>query len=710
MGAPLRITIDGTRPGGCESGVLVVTPVCEAAPCADAATVPWRLDAQRRAAVAVDAPAADQWNVAVQAERCWAPEVRVSSARAEQPVALALWRSAAVAGRLRFPDRTKSPRALPVRIESASDLPATHVQCSVDGDRFRCTVPAAVLDLRIAPEGWAPQYVWSVDARGDATADIGEVKFERGGAITGFVRFAGDAAALPGVAVELVPALPGSTSHREEGKRRTAARTEKVRPTARGFFQFRHLEPGPYSVVARADGWSPARMPEVRVEDGRETHLDKPLVIEPLARVEVFVLPPLDPGGQPWRVSLRRMIPLDGGSIPVAEGTASLNGHWVAEGVDAAAHMVKVADHRGNDFVRSVVEVSPRMAPVQLTITGIGIEGTVRLGDDPLETSLEFRHREKGRLVKFRSDAEGRFSGTLPEEGRWYVDVATGSKNMVRRTVEVRRGDGRPARIDLELPATSIDVAVVSESGKPVRAQVRALGGDGRVITTASTDEEGRVQLRGLDPEEDLRLSARSHSQGVESGAVPVAFDAGGHADVTIVMRPQIKVRGWLVTPSGRPVPGAFIRWVRAYGNSVLEEVSGPSGEFEIAVPHDIGTLEMVILPPAMPVKLLSIPVRAGMDPNLEIVVGGPSGTLELAMDHSPPFPKIRREGRPMSATWLGYPMNWTTPSHQWRPWGMVFTLEAGHYAVCSNDGSNCKAVNLPPGAVERIDGRELLQ
>jgi hypothetical protein len=278
------------------------------------------------------------------------------------------------------------------------------------------------------------------------------------------------------------------------------------------------------------------------------------------------------------------------------------------------------------------------------------------------------------------------------------------------RKVEVRRRDGGTARIDLELPGTSIDGTVVSESGDPVRAQIRALDSSGHIIATARTDEQGHLRLLGLDSEHPLRLTASAYSQGLASDAVPVAFDDDGHAEVTIVMRSLIKVRAWLVTPSGRPVAGAFIRWTAQPENVYREYVSGPSGEFEIVLPPDAGTLDLILLPPAMPVKLLSIPVHPGMDPNIEIVVGGPSGTLELTMSHLPPFPFIRREGRGMPAMQLVYPPNWMTAPRELRSWGLVITLEAGNYAVCSNTGANCKSVSLPPGAVERVDGRELVQ
>ena len=698
--APLSVSVESMH-AGCRNGVIVVTPASE-----HELTVPFRIEEGERTVVTLESPDADRWTVRMQAERCWAPVVSMGAAD-QGDITMRVWRSAVVSGRLKFPDEKKSRRSVAVRIES-DVVPATELQCPVEGNRFHCTVPATALDLRIAPEDWAPQYLWNIQPRADAAVDVGEVKFDRGGTITGFVRIAGGGPELRNVAIDVVPALTPSTRGFQEAEHRIRARGQSARPNARGFFEFRQLETGPYTITARAEGWSQARDPDVRVEAGRETRLSDPLVIEPLTRVEVFLLPPLDPDGQPWRVSLQHLMTLAGDRVTVAEGDASLTGQWFVDGVNTGVHFVEVSDHRGNGFARSTIEVSPRMPPVQVTIDAIAIHGTVRMGSNPLQTRLDFRNKD-GQLIEFRSDEEGRYSGTLPTEGRWDVRVDSAFEQQVMiRNIDVRRRDGGTARVDLELPGTSIDGTVVSESGDLVHAQVRALDANGRIITTARTDEQGHIRLLGLDSEHPLRLTARSGE--LSSSAVPVTFDDDGHAEVTIVMRSVIKVRAWLVTPAGRPVAGAFIRWTAAPENVYRELVSGPSGEFEVVLPPDAGSLELILLPPAMPVKLLSIPVRPGMDPKVEIVVGGPSGTLELTMSHLPPFPFIRREGQGMPAMMLVYPPNWMTAPRELRPWGLVLTLEAGSYTVCSNTGANCKSVSLPPGAVERIDGRELVQ
>jgi len=225
--APLRIAIEYADTS-CRSGVVMVTPFCTAPPCQRESIASWRIDKDDRVVVMIDAPDADRWTVGVQAERCWAPAVNVGFAERGRDIAMRVWRSATVSGRLKFPDEKTSVRAVPVRIQSDA-VPATELQCPVTDDRFLCTVPATALDLRIAPEGWAPQYRWTVQPRTETTVDVGEVKFDRGGTITGFVQIAGDAK-LQSATIDLAPALSPPTRGYHEGERRINARAQRSAP------------------------------------------------------------------------------------------------------------------------------------------------------------------------------------------------------------------------------------------------------------------------------------------------------------------------------------------------------------------------------------------------------------------------------------------------------------------------------------------------
>lgn len=708
---PLRIDIDATEQR-CRAGAVTVTPLCANVGCGDPVTVPWRADGPR-AIVDVEAPAVAEWSVAAEAPRCWASPARVAREAADRPVPLRFWREGFLTGRLILPTGMTAPEVAMVRLESAPlsgggvVLPPTLIHCAVAALQFRCAVPAMAIDLRVSLADLAPRYLWGVDVGTGMTADLGDLRFERGGSIAGSVQFGGKGPPLSDVVVEIVPTLPPPASESAAAEaadvKRLSRRAAKVRPNARGFFQFAPLEPGQYTVTARHDKWSDARVAAVAVEAGRETELERVLVIEPLSRVEVLLLPPLDPYGQPWSVSLRQLTPLAMTSIPVSEGPATMAGSWMVEGVHSGVHMVTVKDHRGNPFERSTVDVSPRMGPIQVTVDALAVHGTVRIGNDPIAARLEMRNGRTA-MVVLQADAEGRFAGALPTDGKWEIQIEARRNLRVTKNVEVRRRDDGPTEIDLTLADTRVTGVVLDESGKPVRATVRVHGNQTQIIASGASADDGRFEFVALD-EGEVRLSARSMRGGVESSPVPARVTEDVTTDVTLVVRPQIIVKGGLVTPSGRPVAGAFVRWMIPHRDAWLETVSGPSGEFRIALPDDAGVLDLVILPPALPVKLVGIPIQKEMERNVEVVVGGPSGVLEIEMGNSPPFPLIERHGRAISVTMLKYPPDWTSPPRDRRPWGLVLQLEAGPYAVCADRHSmRCERVQLAPGAVERVN------
>jgi len=708
---PLRVEIAATDER-CRAGVITVRPLCSQDACGDDVTIPWRA-AGARAVIEVGAPAAKEWSITAESPRCWAPAVHVASDAANQQAAVGLWRAGSLAGRLTLPADMAEPEAVIVRLESAPlptgsvPVPPTVIRCPVASGRFRCAVPATRIDLRVLVDDLAPRYMWDVDVGADATTDLGELLLERGGSIAGFVQFDGDGPPLSDVVVEIVPTMPPPISESAAAEAaeetRLSSRAAKVRPNARGFFQFAPLESGQYTVTARREKWSDARVTEIRVEAGRETELERVLVIEPLSRVEVLLQPPLDPYGQPWTMSLRQLKPLTTMSLPVSEGPASMTGSWSVDGVHSGVHMVTVKDHRGNPFERSTVDVSPRMAPIQVTVAALAVYGTVQIGEDPIPARLEMRNGRTA-MVVLQADAEGRFSGALPTEGKWEIQIEARRNLRLTKNVEIRRRLDGATEIDLTLPDTRIKGAVVDESGKPVRAMVRVHDGSKQIIAGGSSGDDGRFEFVALE-EGDVYLLARSTSGGVESSFVPGRVTEDLDTEVTIVVRPQVTITGRIVTPLGRPVAGAFVRWMIPHRNNWLEEVSGPSGQFRIALPDDAGVLDLVILPPALPVKLVFIPIQKGMERKVEVVVGGPAGVLEIQMESKPPFPMIERHGRAVSVSMLRYPINWTGPSRDWRPWGLALQLEAGDYAICTDRQSRrCARVQLAPDAVERVD------
>lgn len=663
-------------------------------------------------ATIVDAPPADnlsaeELSVSATSKGCWAPALIVR--RDAKTVVLPLWPEAVLAGRLAVPKGAELPSSIAVQVESAA-VPRSRFDCAVTKGRFRCAVPATTLDLRLAASGFAPRYFFGIDR-----PDLGEVALVRGGSVAGTVRFDGDGPPLTDVALELKVVTPPPMS---EGwtseEQRLASRTMTARPNARGFFQFAQVEPGQYTVIARSEGWSRARQAGIEVREGEESALPQPLLIEPLAEVDVLIQPSLDPYGKPWQVSIAEMVPLSSLTTRIVETEASMTGAWSVAGIHSGFHRVEVSDHRGSRFAYSIVDVSAHMAPVVITMSSIAVRGTIRVGDEPLRARLEFRNG-RGTTIAMRSAADGRFSGALPRDGRWDIDVISGpAPDFQRRTVNVRPENG-VADIDLRLPDTRLAGKVVDASGEPATAFVRLWSEERTYLGGTSTDEHGRFQFAGMEPG-DVYLEAVSRtSQNAKSGFVPVSIETTPADELTVVLRRAARLSARLVTPSGAPVAGAIVRYVLPDRPlATMEEVSGPDGRFSLSLSPGTRAVDLAILPPALPVKVARVPIGDG---TREIVLGRSAGILEIEMDHPTPDGPgselwLEHAGATFHVLSLRYPANWMSAPRGFHRWGSSIEIEAGEYAICADPvlRDRCMRKVLAPGAVERVDGRALLR
>jgi hypothetical protein len=686
--AGARVEVQTTGERSCGSVVIMATPVCAAGECGSA--IRWNAGEE------ADLSSAEEWSVTASSKGCWSPALYVR--RDAKNVVLPLWPEATLTGRLVVPKSADMPASVGVQIESSS-VPRSRFDCPVSKNTFRCAVPATALDIRVSATGFVPRYFWQVNR-----PNLGEIAFTRGGSIAGTIRFEGDGPPVTEVALELKPATPPLMNEGWSAEeQRLAPRATTLRPNDRGFFQFPHLAPGQYTLTARREGWSRARRADLEVREGEETALAQPLILEPLAEVDVLIQPPLDPYGKPWQVSLREMVPLSTMSTPIVETDASMSGMWSAAGIDSGFHRIDVLDHRGSSFAYSVVEVSPRMAPVTIAMSSVAIRGTVHIADEPLRAHLQFRNG-KGTVITMRSDAEGRFSGALPEDGAWDILIPDGRRNM-RRTVDVRAHDG-VADVDIRLPDTRLAGKVVSSSGAPVTAFVRLWSEERKFLGSTSTDENGEFRLTGIEPGA-VYLEAESRaSASAKSGFIPLIISETPAEDLTVVLRQAARLNGRLRTPAGVPVAGAIVRYLLPdRPGHQREEVSGPGGTFAISVSPGTAALDLVILPPALPAKIARVPMG-----EQDIVVGGPAGMLEIEMEHRPPFAWITHDGVTHSLASLRYPANWTGLPRGVRPWGMALEIEAGEYTICGDAKDRCVRKVLAPGAVERVNGRSLLE
>ncbi|HKO56159.1 MAG TPA: carboxypeptidase-like regulatory domain-containing protein [Thermoanaerobaculia bacterium] len=524
-------------------------------------------------------------------------------------------------------------------------------------------MPAAILDLRFEAPGFAPHYAWSVDAT-SGRAELGELVLMRGASVGGWVR-EGDRDSGDGVTVTLTAQTDGP------------ARNRTVKPNARGFFQFTDVAPGAYDIAAEKKGRSPARLSGIAVRAGREELLRDPLVIRPLAAIDLVIQPPLGPEAKPWAVVLSRVIPYSTYYEPVAQGRAGIDGRWNAGSLEEAAYVLDIRDGNGTEFTHRRIEVSGDMPPLVVTLDVIPVRGRLHAGDAPLRGRVKLT-TSAGEEAVFAANDEGEFSGVVGREGAWRSEVRLpNGQSALGPPVTVRRRDGEEyAKIDIELPDGRLAGHVVDEQGKGVvRAGVIVTQG-GAPVVDVLTNDDGAFELIGLRRAPAL-ISAQA--RGAESGALPVAVSDDA-APVTLTLRANITVEGRLTGPHGMPVAGARI----VYSSPTLQfrpQVnSSPSGAFRLKLPGGTAAVELAIIAPGLPIKLTSVVIPE--DRQLHILLGEAAGRL-LIRPGGQALPVLIRDGVAASLQTLITPPFGGVAPPEFTPEGIDLRVEPGHYAVC---------------------------
>lgn len=124
--------------------------------------------------------------------------------------------------------------------------------------------PAGALDFRIAAEGWAPAYLFDVEARQDEVI-LPRTKLVRGSSFSVFAVDGETGAAVPGVAVAL--RLPDAEFDDERARRLRHSGTTNNR----GFVQLQGIPSGIYDLVLTSEGRPPTPVSDIELTDGAET-------------------------------------------------------------------------------------------------------------------------------------------------------------------------------------------------------------------------------------------------------------------------------------------------------------------------------------------------------------------------------------------------------------------------------------------------------
>lgn len=511
---------------------------------------------------------------------------------------------------------------------------------------------------------------------------------ERGASVAGWLAVE-EGPIEPGrCVVRLAPWNPGGADPAV-----AAATEQKAHETAvgrDGFFQLKGIPAGVYVLEARQPGFSPARVAPLRIGFQAETFLEEPIVLRRPLELAIEVAPPLDWLGHPWRARVIREEESGGSPNPIVfEGAVGKSGILRVPDQTPGFFRVSILDSTGNALAASEVSLpAGGSPPLRIEIDLVTVEGSVRLGQEPLAADLWFGGRSGAVRVGMTSDPEGRFQGVLPNGGDWKVDVQA-SKPRLRSAYRVDVRPDRTGRADVEiaLPDTRIFGSVLDEQGKPVPS-ADILFMSERVEAMDVSDALGGFELRGL-PEGRAWLAASQDGHGsarVEADLV----DGRAIGPIQLRFLSMRRLNGRVLSPAG-PVPGARITVMATVppvgGGFALSE---PDGSFEIEVPEVTQRITAVVAAPGYALRAFD----AAMGAPVSLPVSAEQGELEIRLGLS--TEEILRRDLRVAVYQNGLEIlpntlrEWS--QHQGRPWPSSLSgpmalripaLAPGAYRIC---------------------------
>lgn len=596
-----------------------------------ASAVPVVIPTKLPESAAAELPLGSQWTLIADFPGYFASATvfRMPAEAAGGPVEVkvALRPAGILSGKFTVAKGEKLPTGLEARFEPTREGPPKKqdvepglATCAVskEGD-WRCRVPAGRLDVALHPQGFVPHYLWNVAVKAGETSALGSRKLIRGASVAGWIARE-DGTPAEKCRIRLEPAsAPGLPNDKLGEFLRSVASEAPCQK--QGFFQFSAVAAGSYALVAQ-EGDTQARMAPVEVWDGAESRITTPIILRRPLDFEVELSPPLDWLGRPWRFEARRAIEYRSGwEEPSFRIEASPEGRVRIPRKPPGRYWITVYDGRGNAvFSDRHVELTDPAQPYLIDIDLLTIEGTVRLGDEPVAGRLFFGGRNGTISIEMTADEDGRFEGALPKPGHWLVDIDASEPRLKASVkVEIKPGDGR-ASADIELPDTRVYGRVVDPSGAPARgARVDLTSLVSTLQTTA--DEKGEFEFRAF-PEGTLGISAEGTDgkQEVSDSYMFQASEESPHGPVVLVLRRNEVVRGKVLAATG-PVIGATVSaWPLDGGDGTVSTVrSGIDGRFELKVPEGTRSLRIILSPPAGALKSFDLNVSPGSDLLLQV-------------------------------------------------------------------------------------------
>lgn len=359
--------------------------------------------------------------------------------------------------------------------------------------------------------------------------------------------------------------------------------------------------------------------------------------------IERTLTPPLDAKGRPWFVE----VVAEGGSgqePPAAAAPAGRDGRWLHARVPTGRPMrLRVRTEEGDTWWTSPEPFDPAEAPREEAIEPgiVPVRGVARVGKQPLAGLATFTDG-RGAKVSLVVDADGRFEGALPRDGKWTVRAKSArarfEKEMeveVPRPETTREGKARASFVDVHFPDFAIRGEVVDEEGKPVEGFTMYIHVAGEVNSApwphaGSTFRYDRI---ALGTTYDLFVSVPGRPSPRYRIEVPADDDP---EYVRAVVRKWRPFHGHLLSTAGRPVWDAYGYLATVPGNGLDHHWIVPRGvraPVEGRVPEGAKYTCVVLYPRDLAIQV-SRHETEGDDH--EIVVRPDGGRLELTTPVDP--------------------------------------------------------------------------
>ncbi len=530
--------------------------------------------------------------------------------------------------------------------------------CEVDREPDRREVLIAcpfardeTVDLRVRLGLFLPLLRSEVTVTADT--DLGLIEPVRGAVVTGSVASADGSSHQLALIQRPAPLAFGWSGWTDSG----------------GVFAFEGLAPGAYELRIRAsdgDSW-PARI------ESLSDHIDLgPLVSAAGNLLTVSFLAPnvLEIGNLRPIVFAATLGPdgeVENRGRMFENEERGTDGSFVWRGLPQGDYEVAVEDNRGNRWHHEVVP-SFGQDHYYVELDAVPLVGRIERGGEPLENVMVWFGGMWGHeRVSFRSREEGRFSGLLPREGFWPVEVTPApgcdpceggwdsegwdgfdsSEVNGAGAFEIEADSDGIARVDIDLPGSVVGGRVVRrmvESGalEPVEGArvwiyaVAEVAGERHNFRLPNewrrrTDADGAFEVTGL-PEWEYSIHAESYldERELQSRSLRVQVVGDDRIDDLELLLAEQQTVTVSVRSGGVPVAGAqtFVLHPAGSGSAATHRYTGGSGTADHDLPMEAEFVDVVVRAEGLGMNGWRFDIRDGGP--IEIDLSPDRGTLRV--------------------------------------------------------------------------------